>query len=172
MPNFLYLFSDLKNFLLHQIFYITFPISKIFSNSKFWVRGKFSQRLHFYIIFLIHKIFLALHACHRVCLISLLKLAIHLLFLAFWLVRALFREIANQSLYTSHNIVDFVHLWFCKKLTVSSSLMFHENTDHLARMVKCEMRKMIGEMVYEMPSIHFSFLSVHQHFFTFSSIWR
>ncbi len=25
-------------------------------------------------------------------------------------------EIANQSLYISHNIADFVHLWFCEKL--------------------------------------------------------
>ncbi len=28
----------------------------------------------------------------------------------------LLREIVNQSLYTSHSITDFVHLWFCKKL--------------------------------------------------------
>ncbi len=52
-------------------------------------------------------------------------------------VRALFREIANQSLYTSHNIADFIYLWFCekldKKLAVSSSLTFCENTNHLAR---------------------------------------
>ncbi len=41
---------------------------------------------------------------------ELLKLAIHLSFLAFQHVRALFREIANQSLYTSHNITDFLHL--------------------------------------------------------------
>ncbi len=44
------------------------------------------------------------------------KLAIHLSFLAFWHVHALFREIANQSLYTSHNIADFVYLWFCAKV--------------------------------------------------------
>ncbi len=41
------------------------------------------------------------------------KLAIHI-FLAFRYVRALFHElfceIANQSLYTSHNNADFVHL--------------------------------------------------------------
>ncbi len=50
----------------------------------------------------------------------LLKLAIHLSFLAFRHVRALFhelfREIANQLLDTSHNIANFVHLWFCEKL--------------------------------------------------------
>ncbi len=55
-----------------------------------------------------------------------LKLAIHLSFLAFRHVRALFREllreIANQSLYTSHNIADFVHLRFCKKLDEKLSL--------------------------------------------------
>ncbi len=43
-----------------------------------------------------------------------LKLAIHLSFFAFRHVRALFRElfheIANQSLDTSHNITDFIHL--------------------------------------------------------------
>ncbi len=95
------------------------------------------------------------------------KLAIHLSFLAFWHVRALFRElfseIAKQSLYTSHNIVNFVHLWFCEKfdekLAISSSLTFWENTDRLAITVKYEMRKIIGKMVYEMPFIHFSFLS-------------
>ncbi len=42
-----------------------------------------------------------------------------LIVLAFRHVRALFREffceIANQSLYTSHNVTDFVHLWFCEK---------------------------------------------------------
>ncbi len=110
---------------------------------------------------------------------SFLKLAIQLSFLAFRHVRALFRElfceIANQSLYSFHNITDFCHLWFCEKLdeklALSSSLTFRKNTDHLARTEKCEMRKMIGEMVYEMPSIHFSFLSFCQHFFAFSSIW-
>ncbi len=64
------------------------------------------------------------------------KLAIHLSFLAFRHVRALlrelFREIANQSLYTSHNIADFVHPWFCEKLdekfVLLSSLTFHEST--------------------------------------------
>ncbi len=44
-----------------------------------------------------------------------IKLAIHLSFLESWHVRALFRElfreIANQSLCTSHNISDFIHLW-------------------------------------------------------------
>ncbi len=51
-------------------------------------------------------------------------------------------------------------LWhFVKILSVS------ENGKH-------EMSKMIGEMVYEMPSIHLSFLSFCQHFFAFSSIWR
>ncbi len=34
------------------------------------------------------------------------------------------------------------------------------------------MRKKIGETVYKMPSIHFSFLSFCQHFFAFLSIWR
>ncbi len=34
------------------------------------------------------------------------------------------------------------------------SLTFCENTDCLAKTAKCEMRKMIGEMVYKMPSIH------------------
>ncbi len=71
---------------------------------------------------------------------SILKLAIHLSFLAFRYVRALFREIANQSLYTSHNITDFVHLWFCEKLdeklVLLSSLTFRENTDCLARTAK------------------------------------
>ncbi len=47
---------------------------------------------------------------------SFTKPAIHLSFLAFWYVRALFHGIVNQSLYTSHNIADFVHLWFCEKL--------------------------------------------------------
>ncbi len=60
------------------------------------------------------------------------KLAIHLSFLAFRHVRALFRElfceIANQSLYTFHNIADFSHLSFCEKLALSSSLTFCENT--------------------------------------------
>ncbi len=63
---------------------------------------------------------------------STVKLAIHLSFLAFRHVRALFcelfHEIANQSLYTSHNITDFVHLWFCEeldeKLVLLSSLTF------------------------------------------------
>ncbi len=49
-----------------------------------------------------------------------LKLTIYLSFLAFWHVCAIFRELfcetANQSLYTSHNIADFVQLWFCEKL--------------------------------------------------------
>ncbi len=96
-----------------------------------------------------------------------LKLAIHLSFLAFRHVRALFRElfreIAIQSLYTSHNIANFVYLWFCEKLdeklAISSSVTFYENTNHLARMAKREMRNMIGETVYEMPPIHFAFLS-------------
>ncbi len=39
-----------------------------------------------------------------------IKLAIHLSFLAFRHVCALFREIVIQSLYTSHNIANFVHL--------------------------------------------------------------
>ncbi len=60
-----------------------------------------------------------------------LQLAIHLSFLTFRCVRALFREllreIANQSLYTSHNIADFVHLWFCEKLDekLSVSPLWH-----------------------------------------------
>ncbi len=56
---------------------------------------------------------------------EMLKLAIHLSFLVFWHVHALFRElceIANQSLYTSHNITDFVHLWFCEELDEKLSL--------------------------------------------------
>ncbi len=97
---------------------------------------------------------------------SLVKLAIHLSFLALRhvcaLFREVFREIANQSLYTSHNITDFIHIWFCEKLdeklVLSCSLMFRENTDRLARTTKCDMRKMISETVYEMPSVHFSFL--------------
>ncbi len=104
------------------------------------------------------------------------KLAIHLSFLAFRHVRALFREIANQWLYTFHNIADFGNLWFCEKLdeklAISYSLTFRENTDRLARTAKRKMRKMVGEMVYEMPSIQFSFLSFRQYFFVFSSIWR
>ncbi len=83
--------------------------------------------------------------------------------------RELFREIANQLLYTFHNFADFGHLWFCEKLdekpALSSSLTCPESIDRLARMAKCKMRRMIGEMVYEMPSIHFSFLSFRQHFF-------
>ncbi len=51
-----------------------------------------------------------------------IKLAIHLSFFAFRHVRALFREIVNQSLYTSHNIADFIHLWFCEKLDEKLSL--------------------------------------------------
>ncbi len=66
----------------------------------------------------------------------ILKLAIHLSFLAFRHVRALFCEIANQSLYTSHKIANFVHLWFCEKLAVLSSLTFRENTNRLARTAK------------------------------------
>ncbi len=58
--------------------------------------------------------------------LKMLKLAIHLSFIAFRHVRALFcelfREIANQSLYTSHNIADFIHLWFCEKLDEKLSL--------------------------------------------------
>ncbi len=109
-----------------------------------------------------------------------LELAIHLSFLAFQRVRALFcelfHEIVNQSLHTSYNIADFIHLWFCEKLdeklAVSSSLTFRENTDCLVRTAKREIRKMIGETVYEMPSTHFSFLLFRRHFFSFSSIWR
>ncbi len=45
---------------------------------------------------------------------AVVKLAIHLSVLAFRHVRTLFcelfSEIANESLYTSHNITDFVHL--------------------------------------------------------------
>ncbi len=55
---------------------------------------------------------------------------------------------------------------------VSSSLTFCENFDRLVRTAKREIRKMIGETIYEMPFIHFSFLSFCQHFFAFSSIWR
>ncbi len=115
---------------------------------------------------------------HKV--VAFFKLGIHVSFLTFRHVHALFcelfREIANQLLYTSHNILDFVHFWFCEKLdeklAVSSSLTFHENTDCLARMAKREMRKMIGETFYKMPSTHFLCLSFCQHFFAFSSIWR
>ncbi len=50
----------------------------------------------------------------KTCIHQTVKLAIHLSFHAFRHVRALFRklfrEIVNQSLYTSHNITDFVHL--------------------------------------------------------------
>ncbi len=68
-----------------------------------------------------------------------LKLDIHISFLAFWhvcaLLRELFCEIANQSLYTSPNIADFIYLWFCEKLDEKfvplSSLKFRENNDHL-----------------------------------------
>ncbi len=110
---------------------------------------------------------------------QLVSQLIHVLFLAFRHVRALFHElfheIANQSLYTSHNIVVFIHLWFYKKLdeklAISTSLTVCKNTDHLARTTKCEIRKMIGETVYKMPSVYFSFLSYCQHFFAFSSIW-
>ncbi len=59
-----------------------------------------------------------------------LEMAVHASFLAFWHVRALFREIANQSLYTSHNIADFLHLWFCEKLDKKLS------QSHLWRFVK------------------------------------
>ncbi len=49
-----------------------------------------------------------------------LKLATHLSFLAFRHVHVLFCELfcetVNQSVYTSHNIAGFVHLWFCEKL--------------------------------------------------------
>ncbi len=49
-----------------------------------------------------------------------MKPFIHLSFIVFRHVRALFCElfceIANQSLYTFHNIDDFVHLWFCEKV--------------------------------------------------------
>ncbi len=54
--------------------------------------------------------------------INIFKLAIHLSFLVFRHVRELFREIANQSLYTSHSIIDFVHLWFCEKFNEKLSL--------------------------------------------------
>ncbi len=64
----------------------------------------------------------AIHFLHFALIFAYLALkpAIHLSFLAFRHVRALFRElfreIANQSLYTSHNNADFVHLWFCEKV--------------------------------------------------------
>ncbi len=80
------------------------------------------------------------------------KLAIYLSFLVFHvcaLFLELFGEIVKQSTYTSHNITDFVHHWFWEKLdekfAISSTLTFRENTDRLARMAKCEMRKMIGD---------------------------
>ncbi len=54
------------------------------------------------------------------------ELATHLSFLTFWHVRALFcelfRKITNKSLYTSHNIANFVHFWFCEKLDKNLSL--------------------------------------------------
>ncbi len=53
---------------------------------------------------------------------------------------------------------------------VSSSMTFRQNTDRLARTAKREMKKMIGETVYEMPFIHFSFLLFRQHFLAFSSV--
>ncbi len=56
-----------------------------------------------------------------------------------------FVRLQTHPLYTSHNITNIVHLWFCekldKKLAVSSSLKFRENIDHLARTAKREMRK-------------------------------
>ncbi len=56
------------------------------------------------------------------CALAVFKLAIHLSCLAFRHVCALFREIANQSLYTSHNIANFVHPWFCEKFDEKLSL--------------------------------------------------
>ncbi len=64
--------------------------------------------------------------CSVMCHVTNVKLAIHLSFLTFRHVRALFcelfRKIANQSLYTSHNITDFVHLWFFEKFDEKLSL--------------------------------------------------
>ncbi len=44
------------------------------------------------------------------------------------------------------------------------SFTFCKNTNRLPRMGKCAMRKLIVETFYEMPSMHFSFLSFCQHF--------
>ncbi len=46
-----------------------------------------------------------------------IKLTIHLSFLTFQLFCALFCKTANQSLYTSHNITDFVHFDSARNLT-------------------------------------------------------
>ncbi len=90
---------------------------------------------------------LSIHSTHLTCRFRLtIKLAIHLSFLVFRHVRALFRKLFREiALYTSHNIADFVHLWFCEKLVLSSSLTFCENTDRLVRMAKREMRKMMAK---------------------------
>ncbi len=104
-----------------------------------------------------------------------LKLAIHLSFLAFRHVRELFHEIANQSLYTSHNITDFVRLWFCEKLAVSSSLTFCENTDRLARTAKHKMRKVMARQftkchVYTSRFSHFANIFSHSRQFDDKSV--
>ncbi len=68
---------------------------------------------------------------------------------------------------------SFLILWEIWRETFPiSSLTLRENTDCLTRTAKREMRKMIGEMVYKMSSIHLSFLPFRQHFFAISSIWR
>ncbi len=99
-----------------------------------------------------------------------LKLAVHLSFLASRHVHALFHKIVNQSLYTSYNITNFIHLWFCdkldEKLVISSSLTFHENIDRLARTLKREMWKMIGKMVCEMTS---RFVNIFSHSLQFDN---
>ncbi len=54
------------------------------------------------------------HSCQEIGIFTKRqKPVIHLSFLVF---RQLFCEIVNQSLYTSHNITDFVHHWFCDKV--------------------------------------------------------
>ncbi len=49
--------------------------------------------------------------------------------------------------------------WNTRNDVYSQLLTFRENIDCLARTAKCEMRKMIGEMVYKMPSTYRSLIS-------------
>ncbi len=83
--------------------------------------------------------------------------------------RELFHEIVNQSLYTSHNITDFVHLWFCEKLdeklAISSSLTFCENTECLARWEKWLARRFTKCYLHTFHFSHFADIFSHSRQF-------
>ncbi len=115
-------------FLISQNYLSSQVVKEIWQNKMHSVYKKLEKKKRYFDKVLQNKLF------H--------KLAIPLSFLAFRYVCALFCEIANQSLYTSHNVANFVHLWFWEKLdeklAISSSLTFCENTDRLARTARLE----------------------------------